>query len=141
LISGLGTDIIAEPRSYALMSLLGLLRSSDDTCADSPDWLVCNDDLAPVGDLLADGIELASVDSISLTSFALIKLLSNASHDVEVVFESNFDLLCDDLIGLSEDMASLTVTKDDPAEAEVLQHSSAGFTSVCTVAVKGAVLS
>ena len=65
------------------MGLLSLLWGGDNTGADSPDWLVGNDNFAPVINLLADGFELSCIDSISLTSFTLIKLFTNAGHDTD----------------------------------------------------------
>jgi len=122
------------------VGILSLLRRSGHTSTDSPDGLVGNNDLAPIVDLLADSIELASVDGIGLTRLTLIKLLTNASHDAEVLLERHLHLLCDFLVGLTKDMAPLAMTKDDPTEAEVLKHDSAGLTSVSTVAVERTVL-
>ena len=122
------------------MGLLSLLWGGDNTGADSPDWLVGNDNLAPVINLLADGFELSCIDSISLTSFTLIELFADASHDTDVLVKGSLDLLADNLVGLAKDVASLTVSKDAPVESEVLEHDSASLTSVSSVAVKGAVL-
>ena len=122
------------------MGFLGLLWRGSHTGTDGPDWLVSDHNLTPVFDLLTNGGELACIDGVSLARLALIELLSDASHDVEVLVESGLNLGGDDLVGLPKDVAALTVAEDDPIEAEVLQHGSAGLSSIGTVAVQRAVL-
>lgn len=122
------------------MSLLSLLRRCSHTSSNGPDGLVSNHNLAPVIDLLADGHELSRVDSGSLTSLTLVKFLANTGHDVEVLVKRGLDLGCDDLVGLTEDVASLAVTENDPVEAEVLDHGGGRLASERSVAVKRTVL-
>ena len=122
------------------MGLLGLLWRSSHTGTDGPDRLVSDYNLAPVLNLLANGGELAGIDGVSLARLALIQLLSDASHDVEVLVKSGLDFGGDDLIGLTKDVAPLTVAEDDPVETEVLEHGGTGLSSVGTIAVERAVL-
>ena len=140
LLGGLSGDIRAEPGSQVVVSLLGLLGRGSHTGANGPHGLVSNDNLAPVIDLSADGLQLSCVDGVGLAGLALVQLLANAGHDAQVLLKSDLDLLGDNLVGLTEDVAALAVTKDDPVQTEVLDHGGAGLAGVCTVAVKGAVL-
>ena len=140
LVGCLSRDICSEPGSYVSVSLLGLLWGSNHTGSNGPDGLVGNDNFAPVIDLFADSLKLSSIDFVGLASFTLIELLSNASHDGDVLVKSGLDLLADSLVALAEDVASLAMSEDAPVESEVLKHDSAGLTSVSSVAVKGAVL-
>lgn len=122
------------------MSILSLLGGCDDTSADGPDWLVGNDDLAPVAHLLFDCVKLSCVDGIGLSSFTLVEFLTNASHYAEILIEGDLDLLGDDLVALTKDVTSLAMSKDDPVEAELLNHVGTGLSSVGSVSVKRAVL-
>jgi len=140
LVGGLLGDVGLKPGSDALVGLLGLVWGGSNSGTDGPDWLVGDDDLAPVVNLLTDGSELSSVDLVGLSALSLIELLSDASHDLEVVVEGNLDLGGDGVVALTEDVTSLTVSKDNPVKAEVLEHGSTGLSSVSSVAVKGAVL-
>ena len=136
LFSSFLRDVRAEPASNAHMGLLSLLRCCDHTSADSPDWLVRNDNLAPVFNMLADGGKLASIDGVGLARLALIELLTNASHDAEILIKSSLDLLCDNLVRLAEHMAPLAVAEDDPAKAKVLQHGCASLTCISSIAIE-----
>ena len=122
------------------MSLLGLLWRGGDTGTDSPDWLVGDDDLAPVLNFFANGSELASVDFVSAAGFALVKFLSNASHDLEAVVQGHPDLLGDLDVSLAEDVSALTVAENGPVDAKVFDHGCGGLASVCTSLVQGSVL-
>ena len=140
LVSGLLRDVGLEPSTDDVVSLLSLLWRGSDSSADGPDWLVSNDDLAPVLDLLADGSELSGVDLVGPARLTLVELLTDASNDLEVIVEGHLDLLGDSLVGLAEDVTALTVSEDDPVEASVLEHGGTGLTSEGTIAVDGAVL-
>ena len=122
------------------MSLLRLLGRGSHTSSNGPDGLVSDHNFAPVIDLLADSHQLSRVDSCCLSSLTLVKLLADAGHDVEVLVKCGLDLGCDDLVGLTEDVASLAVTENDPVETEVLDHSGGGLTSERSIAVEGAIL-
>merc|ERR1711990_631912 len=52
LLGSLSGDVRSEPASDDVVSLLGLIGCCSDTSADGPHGLVCDDDLAPVVDLL-----------------------------------------------------------------------------------------
>ena len=118
------------------MGFLCLLWGGSDTGSDSPDGLVSDDNLAPVFNLLADGVELTGIDCVGLASLTLVQLLANASHHAQVVVEGNLDLVGDIQVALTEDVASLTMTEDDPVQAEVLEHDSACLSCVGTVAIE-----
>ena len=134
-------DISLEPATDGVVGLLGLVWGSDNTSANSPNWLVSDDNLAPVLDLFADSSELSSVDGIGVAGLTLVKLLTNAGHDAEVVVEGHLDLAGDNLVTLTEDVTTFTVSEDDPVESGILEHSSGGLSGVGTIAVKRAVLS
>jgi len=118
------------------MGFLCLLWGGSDTGSDGPDGLIGDHNLAPVFNLLADGVELAGIHCVRLAGLTLIQLLADASHHAQVVVEGNLDLVSDVQIALSKDMASLTMTKDHPVQAEVFEHDSACLSGVGTVAVE-----
>jgi hypothetical protein len=91
------------------VSFLGLLGGGNDSSSDGPDGLVSDDNVSPVLNVFTDGLKLSSVDFVSASRFSLIELLSDASHHAESVIESILSFAADLIVGLSEDMASLTV--------------------------------
>ena len=92
------------------MSFLGLLRGSNNSSSNGPNGLVSYNNVRPILNVFADGLKLSSVDFVSASRFSLIEFLSDASHNAESVIESIFSLTTDLIVGLSKDMASLTVS-------------------------------
>ena len=118
------------------MNLLCLLWRGSLTGANGPNGLVSNDDLAPVTtNLVENSSELSLVDSLGLTTFALIKLLSDACHHIESILNSDLDLVSNDSVALSEDVSALGVTKNHPVNACILELFCTDFTSVCSILV------
>lgn len=105
------------------MNLLSLLSGSDLTSTNGPDWLVGNDDLAPLlsGDLLGDSGKLAGDDLDGLTLLALLEGLSAAEDDVDVLVKGGLGLGGDKLVGLPDDGAALGVTDQGPVDVGVLE--------------------
>ena len=105
------------------MNLLCLLGGSDLSGTNSPDWLVCNDHLAPLlsGDLLGDSGKLVSDDLNSLTLLALFEGLSAAEDDVDVLVKGSLGLGSDELVGLANNGAALGVTNQGPVDVGVLE--------------------
>ena len=114
--------------------ILDLVRSGRAAGSDRPNWLVCNDNLGPVADVLLDELQLswgifwkANLDKLhlvednffSFTGFSLFELLANAWNNTEPSFESFLDLLSDELIGLAKDVSSLRVAEDHPVDAKI----------------------
>ena len=84
--------------------------------------LVGNDNVLPVSsDGLEDGSKLSFVDSLSLSRFTLIKLLTNASHDIQAIIDSNLDFVTNDSIALTKHMSALRVSKDYPWDCGILK--------------------
>ena len=76
------------------MGILSLLWSSDFTGTNSPDWLVGDDDVAPLGlsDLVDNSLELSGVDFSGLAGFSFFEELTNAEHDIQSIFKGDFGL-------------------------------------------------
>lgn len=105
------------------MNLLSLLSGSNLAGTNGPDWLVGNDDLAPLlsGDLLGDSGKLASDDLDGLTLLALLERLSAAEDDVDVLVKGGLGLGGDKLVILANDGAALRVADQGPVDVGVLE--------------------
>ena len=99
-----------EPSSDKGMSFLGLLWRGNFSSSDSPDWLVSDNDFAPVSYLVLNSWELSLEDLISLLCLSLIELLSNAEDNVESLVEGVLKLLGQELVSLSVESSAFTVT-------------------------------
>lgn len=121
LVGNLVADVGLEPLADGLVDLLGLLGCGDLAGADGPDGLVGNNDLAPVGDLGAQSLELAADDLDGLASLALLQALAAAPDDAQAVLGGVLGLGGDDLVGLVENGAALRVTQDGPCDVAVLE--------------------
>lgn len=111
------------------MHLLSLLLSSDLAGTNGPDWLVGNDDLAPVLDLLRDGGQLGSDDVDGLAGLALLEGLANAEDDTETTVEGSLGLGSDEAVGLLEDDTALAVAEESPGDVGVLELGDGDLTS------------
>lgn len=78
------------------MNLLGLLWGGCLSGADGPNWLVCDDYIAPVANTLSDSSKLTLIDGLSLSSFSLLKLLTNAGHNLKIVLKGDLNLVSND---------------------------------------------
>lgn len=85
LLGCISRNIRSKPGSQVIVCLLRLFRRGSHTGSNGPDRLVSNHNFAPVFDLLTDGHKLSGIDGVGLTSFTLVKLFTDASHDVEVL--------------------------------------------------------
>jgi hypothetical protein len=132
--------VFLYPLAHEIVGLLGLLRAGGLAGADGPHGLVGNNNLAPFWNLFTDGRKLTGIDLVGFTWFTLIKFLTDASHNGEASIDGKLGLLCDNLVGLSKDMASLGVTEDNPTDMVVKDHSSRHFAGVCAIAIKWAIL-
>jgi hypothetical protein len=123
------------------VNILSLLWSCYFACSDRPNWLVGNDNLGPVADVLLDELQLswgifwkANLDKLhlvednffSFTGFSLFELLANAWNNTEPSFESFLDLLSDELIGLAKNVSSLRVAEDYPVDAKISKNLDKG---------------
>ena len=117
------------------MHLLCLLSSGNLSGTDSPDWLVGNDNLAPVLwlDNLGDSTELAGNDIDGGVLLALLERLSAAKDDVDVLCDGLLGLGCDELVGLADDGAALGVTDKGPGDVAVLKLCWGDLASVGTL--------
>lgn len=123
LLSNLLVDLLLQPLADSGVDLLCLLSGSDLSGTNSPDWLVGDDDLAPLlsGDLLGDSGKLVSDDLNGLTLLALLEGLSAAEDDVDVLVKGGLGLGGDELVGLADDGAALGVTDQGPVDVGVLE--------------------
>jgi hypothetical protein len=95
-VSVINGYILLEPSSQLIMNLLGLLWGGCLSGADGPDRLVCDDHIAPVADTLSDGGKLTLIDGLSLSSFSLLKLLTNASYHLKIIIKGDLNLVSND---------------------------------------------
>ena len=110
------------------MDLLRLLGGCDLAGSDGPDRLVCNNDLAPVTDLLGDSAELAGDDLDGLAGFSLLERLSAAEYDAESTVKGGLGLGCDERVALLEDDTALAVAEDGPCDVAVLELGDGDLT-------------
>lgn len=103
------------------VNLLRLLRSSHFARSNGPHWLVGDDDLGPVLDLLVDGIELPDNDVDALVLLSLVQGLTDAEDYRQLVVQRGFGLVGDDLVRLAKEGSPLGVTDDHPRDASVLE--------------------
>lgn len=103
------------------MDLLGLLSGSNLASADSPDGLVGNDNVGPVGDLGLEGLELLRDEVDGLASLAGLEGLAAAPDDLETVLSGVLGLGGDGLVRLAENLTTLRVAEDDPVDVAVLE--------------------
>jgi len=88
----IGTYISSKPLSDLSMGLLSNIWSSSLTSSNSPDWLICDDNLGPVVALLADSIELSSIDIFGFSGLSLLEELTDACKDCQSSITSKFCL-------------------------------------------------
>lgn len=132
---------VLQPVTDSLVYLLSLLGGSNLSGANGPDGLVGNDDLAPVGDVALEALELLSDDLDGLASLTLLEALAAAPDDADAVLGSVLGLEGDGLVGLLEDGAALGVTEDGPVDGEILELLDGDLASVGTVGLVVDVLS
>lgn len=122
--AGLVGDLVADalkPVADGLVHVLGLLGGGDLAGADGPDGLVGDDDLAPVGVLGLEGVELLGDDADGVASLALLEALAAAPDHAEAVVGGVLGLGGDNLVRLAEDGAALRVAEDGPSDVAVLE--------------------
>lgn len=129
LVSDLGADA-AEEGTDGLVDLLGLLDGGNLASANGPDGLVGNNNLAPVGLLSLEGLDLGGDDLNGLASLTNLEGLAAAPDDVQAVLGGVLGLGGDDFIGLAEDGAALRVAEDNPVDVAVLELGDGDLASV-----------
>lgn len=134
--AGLVGDLVAdaaEEVTDGLVDLLSLLDGGNLASADGPDGLVGDDDVAPVGDLGLEGLDLGGDELDGLAGLAGLEALTAAPDDLQAVLGGVLGLGGDDIIGLAEDGSALRVAEDDPVDVAVLELSNGDLASVGTV--------
>jgi large subunit ribosomal protein L43 len=132
LIRDLGTDAL-KPAADSLVNLLSLLSGSNLASANGPDGLVGNDDLAPVGDLGLEGLELSADNLDGLAGLALLQALAAAPDNTEAILGCVLGLGGDDGVGLVEDGAALGVAENGPGDLAIGQLGDRDLASEGTV--------
>lgn len=115
------------------MDLLGLLDGGDLAGADGPDGLVGDDDVAPVGDLGLEGLDLGGDELDGLAGLAGLEALTAAPDDLQAVLGGVLGLGGDDIVRLAEDGSALRVAEDGPVDVAVLELSNRDLASEGTV--------
>lgn len=115
------------------MDLLGLLSGSNLASADSPDGLVGNDNVGPVGDLGLEGLELLRDEVDGLASLTGLEGLAAAPDDLEAVLSGVLGLGGDRLVRLAENLTTLRVAENDPVDVAVLELGDGDLAGESTV--------
>jgi hypothetical protein len=115
------------------VDLLGLLSGSNLASADSPDGLVGDDNVGPVGDLGLERLELLRDKVDGLASLTGLESLAAAPDDLEAVLGGVLGLGGDGLVGLAEDLTTLRVAEDDPVDVAVLELGDRDLAGESTV--------
>jgi hypothetical protein len=115
------------------VDLLGLLSGSNLASADSPDGLVGNDNVGPVGDLGLEGLELLRDEVDGLASLTGLEGLAAAPDDLEAVLSGVLGLGGDRLVRLAENLTTLRVAENDPVDVAVLELGDGDLAGESTV--------
>ena len=107
------------------MDLLGLLGGGSLPGTDGPDRLIGQNNLAPVGHVVRDGLQLPETHFGGLASLSLLQLLPDARDHIEAGADGKGDLLTNELVGLAEHVPALGVAKNNPITSAILDHSRA----------------
>lgn len=111
LLGYLLADLLLQPLANRGMDLLRLLGAGNLAGANGPDGLVGHDDLAPVGDLVLDGLELAGDNVDGEARLALLERLAAAEDDADAAVERSLGLVGDEDVVLLQDHAALAVAQ------------------------------
>ena len=106
------------------MGLLSDLWGGGLSSTDGPDWLVSDDDVAPLLLIedVGDSLELLGIDLVGDTTLSLLLFLTNTEHNAHAVLDGLLGLDGGDLISLSEEGSSLGVTGEGVLELVSQQH-------------------
>lgn len=115
------------------MDLLSLLGACNLAGTNSPDWLVCHDDLAPVLQLLLDSLELLGHNIDCEVVLALLEGLSTAEDHTDVTVNGSLGLGGDKGIVFLEDDTALRVAEEGPCNVAVLELLDGDLTGEGTV--------
>lgn len=129
LLGSILADLLGQPLTERGVHLLGLLSGSDLAGTDGPDGLVCNNNLAPVLDLVGDSLELGGDDLDGLVGLTLLEGLTAAKNDSETAVDCRLGLAGDEVVGLLEDYTALAVADEGPGDVGVLELLGGDFTS------------
>ena len=136
----LSGDVLAQPGANVGVGILSDGWGGCLSSADGPDGLVGNDEVGPAGDGTLYSVKLSLDDIIGLTSFALLKSLTDAEDDLEAVGLGAGSLGSDHLVSLTVELSALGVTNKGPLKAEVLDLLSRDLSGEGTVATTANVL-
>merc|ERR1740130_2109804 len=125
------------------MSILGLLWSGNFTCSNSPYWLISDNNITPLslGKFINNGLELSGINFTSLSRFSLLKLLSNAKHNVKTILNGNFGLDSNLLIGFFEKSSSFGVTSQGPFNVQICKLIGCNVSSISSSSILRDILS
>ncbi|KAH3671574.1 hypothetical protein OGAPHI_000277 [Ogataea philodendri] len=137
---GLGTDNSTQVLSNVLVDFLCVFCGGSKTGTNSPNRLVSDDDVGPVGDNIGHSLQLSLADLESLSSFLLLQGLTNTQDHLQTGVQSKLGLRSDQFVGLLENGSSLRVSQDNPWNTQVLQRDCGDFTGVSTGGLVKAVL-
>mmetsp|Transcript_27463 Transcript_27463/g.46607 ORF Transcript_27463/g.46607 Transcript_27463/m.46607 type:complete len:347 (-) Transcript_27463:216-1256(-) len=142
LLGDLWAHVVGHPLTDVSVRLLCLFRSGHNTSSNGPDWLLGNNNVAPISDLISNGGQLTSIDLVGLATLALVELLSDAQHHLQTCLQGICGLGCNSLVGLHQlrQGATLGVAQDDPIETGILDHICADLTSESSTTANPAVL-
>lgn len=103
------------------MDLLGLLGARNLAGSNSPDWLIRNDDLGPILQLVLDGLQLCGDNINGLPALSLFQSLSAAENNADSTIEGSLGLVGNEYVVFLEDDTALGVAKESPGDVTVLE--------------------
>merc|ERR1719239_1612007 len=93
--------IFRYPLAQLLVHFLCLFRGGRLSSANSPHWLIGNNNLTPVLNLVCNSFHLLGAYCHGLVCLSFFQFLSNARDDTETIIQSKFGLICNQLITFS----------------------------------------
>lgn len=141
LLRRLSANLLLQPVANGSVDLLCLLGAGNLAGTDSPDWLVGNDNLAPVLDLVGDSAELRGNDLDGLVGLALLERLTTAQNNTESTVKRGLGLGGNEGVVFLENYAALGVTEEGPGDVAVLELVDGDLTGEGTVGLVEDVLS
>lgn len=110
-------------------------------CADGPDWLVGKDDVLPIVDNVLNCVQLTLNNLDGAIFLPFLEGFSEAEDNLQLILEGVLNLLCNDLVCLSEVRPPFRVSDDHPADIDILDLFGCHLASKGSKRIGRAVLS
>lgn len=122
------------------MGILCDLWSGSFTSTNSPDWFISNNNIAPVINMLSNGIQLSFIHCSRISWFSFFKLFTNTCHNTHSSVKSQFSLESNLSISFTIDSSSLRMSCEAPIDSCFCYHACWQLSSECTISCKWNIL-